>query len=296
MTSKTFSYLQIHTAVLLFGFTAILGRLIHISELSIVWHRLIITCASLLFLPQVWRELKHTDWKTTLQLSGIGILVSLHWVLFYGAVKYSNVSVTLSCMATSSFFTALIEPLFFQKRVKAYEMILGFFILAGIYLIFFFTELYLAGIILGLLAALLAATFATLNKKMVTNQGALSMTFIELGAGWLFLNVMTPLYFNFFPDSGFEASGMDWMYLIILGLLCTTFAFVLSIQALKNLTAFATNLTINLEPIYGIVMAFFIFNEHQEMDHRFYLGTLLILIAIFLHPILEKRFGAKEAN
>ncbi|PSR06031.1 MAG: hypothetical protein BRD49_02605 [Bacteroidetes bacterium SW_10_40_5] len=175
MTSKTFSYLQIHTAVLLFGFTAILGRLIHISELGIVWHRLIITCASLLFLPQVWRELKPTDWRATLKLSGIGTLVSLHWVLFYGAVKYSNVSVTLSCMATSSFFTALIEPLFFQKRVKFYELILGVFILGGIYLIFFFTELYLAGIIMGLLAAFLAATFATLNKKMVINQGALSM-------------------------------------------------------------------------------------------------------------------------
>jgi len=295
LTSKTFSYLQIHTAVLLFGFTAILGRLIHISELGIVWHRLIITCASLLFLPQVWRELKHTDWRATLKLSGIGTLVSLHWVLFYGAVKYSNVSVTLSCMATSSFFTALIEPLFFQKRVKFYELILGVFILGGIYLIFFFTELYLAGIIMGLLAAFLAAIFATLNKKMVTNQGALSMTFIELGAGWLFLNLVTPIYFNLFPDSGFEASGMDWMYLIVLGLLCTTFAFVLSIQALKNLTAFATNLTINLEPIYGIVMAFFIFNEHQEMDYRFYFGTLLILTAIFLHPILEKRLGAKEA-
>ena len=287
MSEKIKSYLQLHIAVLLFGFTAILGRLIDLQEIVIVWYRLLFTCLSLLFIPQVWRALNNMSRQRYLQLVGIGVIVSMHWVMFYGAVKYSNVSVTLSCMATASFFTALIEPVITNRKHKLYELLLGLLIIPGIYLIFYFSDFYLTGIIMGLLAAFLAAVFSSFNKRMVAHQDALSMTFVELGGGWVFLSLALPVYWQFFPESRLMATGMDLGYLLILALLCTTFAYVLSIHALKQLTAFANAITINLEPIYGILMAFLIFQENEQMDNRFYLGTRLVLLALFLHPVIE---------
>lgn len=294
MSPRITSYLQLHVAVLLFGFTAILGRLIDLQEIIIVWYRLWFTCLSLLFVPQIWRSLRAMTPVRYFQLIGIGIIVSLHWVMFYGAVKYSNVSVTLSCMATASFFTALVEPIITQRKVKLYELALGLLIIPGIYLIFYFSDFYLTGIIMGLTAALLASIFASLNKKMVAKQDALSMTFVELGGGLLFLTLVIPGYLEFFPTSALMPSFTDLIYLLILAILCTTFAYVLSIHALKQLSAFSNALTINLEPVYGIFLAFLIFQENQEMDNRFYLGTLLVLVAVFLHPVIENYFKKKE--
>ncbi len=301
-SEKLKAYLQLHTAVLLFGFTAILGRLIHLPEAVIVWYRLLFTCLSLLFIPQVWRSIKAMSLRRVWELVGIGIIVSLHWVMFYGAVNYSNVSVTLSCMATASFFTALVEPLLTKKPFKWFELLLALLVIPGIYLIFYFSDFSEVGtgIIMGLLAAFFAAIFATLNKNMVASQDALTMTFVELGGGWIFLSILLPLYFQLFPESDMVATTPEFGYLLILAILCTTFAYVLSIHALKYLSAFSNALTINLEPVYGIVLAFLFFQENQEMDNRFYLGTLLILLAVFTHPIaehyFEKRSSQKGAN
>ncbi len=298
LSGKLRAYLQLHIAVLLFGFTAILGRLIHLPETVIVWYRLLFTCLSLLFIPQVWRSLKSMSPKRYWELIGIGIIVSLHWVMFYGAVQYSNVSVTLSCMATASFFTALVEPILTKKRFKWHEMVLALLVIPGIYLIFYFSNFdnVGAGIIMGLLAALFAAVFATLNKNMVVSQDALTLTFVELGGGWLFLSLILPFYFRFFPEGNFIPTGLDFGYLIILAILCTTFAYVLSIDALKHLTAFTNAITINLEPVYGILLAFAIFQENQEMDNRFYLGTILVLVAVFMHPVVDYYFQKKHKN
>ena len=287
MGERTKAYFQLHIAVLLFGFTAILGRLIDLSEIVIVWYRLLFTALSLLLVPQVWRAMQAMSLRRALQLLGIGIIVSLHWVMFYGSVKYANVSVTLSCMATASFFTALVEPVITKKRLQLYELGLGLFIIPGIYLIFYFSHFSLAGILMGLAAALLAAIFASFNKRMVADQDALTMTFVELGGGFVFLSGLLPLYWQFFPEATLSPASLDLFYLILLALLCTTFAYVLSIHALKQLTAFANAMTINLEPIYGILLAFAIFQENQAMDNRFYIGTILVLLAVFLHPVVE---------
>lgn len=290
MNPRLASYLQLHVAVLLFGFTAILGRLIELQEIIIVGYRLLFTCLSLLFVPQIWRSLKVMTLSRYFQLIGIGIIVSLHWVMFYGAVKYSNVSVTLSCMATASFFTALVEPVITKRKIRLYELALGLLVIPGIYLIFYFSSFYLTGIVMGLTAALLASIFASFNKKMVAKQDALSMTFVELGGGLVFLILVIPGYLKFFPASSLTPNLTDLIYLLILAILCTTFAYVLSIHALKQLSAFSNSLTINLEPVYGIFLAFLLFQENQEMDNRFYLGTLLILVAVFLNPIIEYYF------
>ncbi len=229
-----------------------------------------------------------------LKLAGVGCLVCLHWILFYGAIKYSNVSITLSCLATTSFMTSILEPIITRTKPKLYELGLGFLIIPGIYLIFYFTDFhYRTGILMGLISALLAAIFPVLNKIFVEKHEPRSMTFIELSSGLVFLTLLMPFYFYFLPELEFIPTGNDWFYLIVLAIGCTTLPFVLALRALKQLSAFASTLAVNLEPIYGIIMAMFIFNENKDLDDRFYLGTLIILSAVFLHPILKRVFDKK---
>jgi drug/metabolite transporter (DMT)-like permease len=284
------AYLQLHFSVFLWGFTAILGKLIELREGPLVWYRILITCMSLLLLPRVWKRLKQLKRKDIKALVGIGCLVCTHWLCFYGSIKFSNVSVALSCLSTTSFITSFIEPLFFRTKIKRYELFLGLLIVPGIYMIFHFTKFYAEGIVLGLLAAGLAAVFTTLNKKMVSRVDTTSITFVELSGGFVFLSIILPFYLSYFPEASMVPTSNDWVYLLILAVGCTTLPYILSLNALKHLSAFASTLSVNLEPIYGIIMAIFFFQENKELNPGFYIGTLIILLAVFLHPLLHKRF------
>ncbi len=285
------AYLQLHTAVLLFGFTAILGRLIQISELPMVWWRLLITCTSLLLLPGVVKALRAMPRQLIWRLAGIGVVVAAHWVMFFGAVKYSNVSVTLGVMATTSFFTAFVEPLVKKTRVRWYEVALGIFVVPGMYMIFRFTnDGYLVGILMALVSAILAAFFSSLNALIVNESSPMAITFVELGSGWIFLSLIAPFYGQIFGNSTFIPSLPDMFWLAILALACTTFAYVLALNCLKHISAFTSNLTLNLEPIYGIIMAWLIFQENEELNSGFYIGAAIILLTIFIHPLLRKNF------
>ena len=292
MNSTQKAYLQLHIAIFLFGFTAILGRVISIGELPLVWWRLILTCTSLLFLPKVIGALKSMPRKTALQLSGIGCIVALHWVFFFGAVKYSNVSVTLTFMATVTVFTAFLEPVFFKTKIKWYEVLLGVIIIPGMYLVVKATDLSMyTGIWMALLSALLAALFTIFNKKQVANTLPMAITFVELGSGLILLSLLAPLYFYFFNDLTLIPTLEDFGYLLILALLCTTLAYVLSLYALRVLSPFTSNLAINLEPVYGIIMAYFFFQENEELGGGFYVGVAIILLSVSIYPWLKKRFG-----
>ena len=288
------AYLQLHISVFLWGFTAILGKLISLHELPLVWYRVIFTCLALLFLPGVIGNVRKTPGKQVVKLAGIGCLVCIHWVCFYGSIKYSNVTVSLSCLATTSFMVSLLEPLILRRRLKLYELSLGLLIIPGVYMIFYFTSFYTTGIILGLLSALLAAVFTILNKTFVDAHEPRSMTFIELGSGMVFLSMLMPLYFYLFPGADRVPLGNDWAYLVLLAVGCTTLPFVLALRALRQLTAFASTLTVNLEPVYGIIMAIFFFQENKQLDLRFYFGTCIILLAVFIHPMLRSRFDKEE--
>lgn len=290
MDEQKRAYIEIHICVFLWGFTAILGKLITLRELPLVWLRVLITCISLLFFPKILENVKKLDSKTLLRLAGVGCVVCVHWLCFYGSIKYSNVSVALSCLSTASLLTSFVEPLFFKTKIKPYQIFLGLMVIPGIYLIFFFTSFYLTGIILGILAALLSSLFTILNKKMVTKADSLSITFVELGSGFLFLSLIMPIYLKFLPDTRIIPTGNDLIYTVILSLLCTTLPFTLSLKALKHISAFAATFAVNLEPIYGIIMAIIIFKENKELNYGFYLGTLIILSAIFTYPIMKKRF------
>ncbi len=289
------AYLQLHTAVFLFGFTAILGKLISLSEISLVWWRMMITTISFLFIGGVIKAFKEVPNKQRIQLLGIGIIIALHWVCFFGAVKYSNVSICLVCMATGSFFTAIIEPLFFKRKIKMYELVLGAMVIPGMYLVVESTSRDMRiGMRLALISSILAVFLTIFNKKMVDNVEPKVMTFIELGGGWLFLCLVMPVYV-WQTGAAFLPEPMDFVYLLILALVCTTFAFVISLKALRHISAFTNNLAVNLEPVYGILLAWWLFQENKEVGEYFYLGVLIVLLAVFSYPFVKKRFEKEES-
>jgi len=283
------AYFELHIAVFLFGFTAILGKIISVPETVLVWWRVFFTVISLLFLIDVVKLYRELPKKTFFQFLAIGILVAIHWVTFFGAAKYANVSICLVCMATASFFTALLEPLIMKQKVKWFELGLGLLIIPGMMLVVKNTESFMyIGIVMGLISAFLAALFSTLNKKLIDETSPLAITFLEIGGALLFLTLIMPAYLFFAPDVQIMPVGMDWVYLIVLALLCTTFAYVLSLRALQHITAFAANLTVNLEPVYGIILAIVLLQENKELDSGFYLGVVVILGAIFVYPLLKR--------
>lgn len=285
------AYLELHLAVFLFGFTAILGKIISVPETVLVWWRVFFTVISLLFLVDVARLYRTLPRKIFFQFLAIGILVAIHWVTFFGAAKYANVSICLICMATASFFTALLEPFVMKQKVKWFELGLGLFIIPGMMLVVKNTESFMyVGIVMGLISAFLAALFSTINKRMIEKTSPIEITFLEISGALFFLTLIMPIYLYFEPNVQLMPVGMDWVYLIILALLCTTFAYVLSIRSLKYLTAFAANLTVNLEPVYGIILAIVLLQENKELDGGFYMGVLMILAAIFVYPLMKKFF------
>lgn len=282
------AYIQIHICVFLWGFTAILGRLISLQELPLVWYRLIITCIALLFMPNLINNLKKVDKKELKNLFFIGCIVATHWLFFYSSIKYSNVSVALSCFSITSFLTAIIDPIMSKTRIKITEVLLGIIIIPAIYLIFYFNQIYFTGMILAFLASLTASIFTILNKKAVSKTDSLSMTFIELFSGLIFITLTMPLYNLVFPNTNMIPSNSDWMWLFVLSIMCTVIPFNMSLKALKEISAFTANFVVNLEPIYGIIMAIFIFQENKELNTGFYIGAFIIISAIFLQPLLNK--------
>ena len=294
MNNTQKAYLQLHIAVLLYGFTAILGDLIQLSALVLVWWRVFITSISLLFLIQMGRKIKELPRALILKYMGIGVLVGIHWICFFGAIKYSNASITLVCLATTSFFTAFLEPMILKQKIKSYEILLGLLIIPGMMLVVNNTDISMQlGILIGLLAAFLASLFSSLNKKLVDDADPMSITFLELGSAWLFISLILPFFF-FNNDVVFMPSGSDWIYLIVLSLLCTTFAYLISLDALRHISAFAATLTINLEPVYGIILAWLILKENEELNMGFYIGCVLILGAVFSYPFVKSRFGSQN--
>jgi drug/metabolite transporter (DMT)-like permease len=282
------SYWQLHIAVFLFGFTAILGKLMSLNEIALVWWRLFFTVVTYLLYPAIRNYLRNIDKKLTWQLAANGVLVMLHWVSFYASIKYSGVSVTLSIYATASLMTAFIEPLLFNKPLKISEVLLGLLVIPGIYLVFSFSGVDWWGIVLALFSTVVGVAFTIYNKLFTEKTNAFVITFVELASGLVVLTLLLPVYYYFYPDHSFYIEqGMDWFYLAIFVVLCTHVAYTISISALKNLSAFTAMLSFNLEPVYGILLAALFFQENKELSWQFYLGTSIIVTAIFLQPLLN---------
>jgi drug/metabolite transporter (DMT)-like permease len=270
--------LRLHTAIFLAGFTAILGKLISLGTISLVWWRLFITVIFLAF----WLrgKLREANYPVILkwQVMGVGALVGLHWLSFFGSVKWANVSIALVCFSSSGFFSALLEPMILKRRISWFELMLGILSMAGIYIIFHFDTRYKVGIALGVLCAALSALFSILNKKLVTKIRGLHMTAYEMAGALAIVSIVLP--FNFFSGTAFFPVQFDWLWLGILSVICTVWAFVLQLQALKHISAFTLNLSYNLEPVYGIILAFLLFRENEHLNKAFYFGALLIIFAL----------------
>ncbi|MCX8209692.1 MAG: drug/metabolite transporter (DMT)-like permease [Neolewinella sp.] len=287
--SENRAYGELHIAVFLWGFTAILGDVISLNAVTLVWWRVLLTSISLLAFVRVGKIIKEVGRKQALIFAGLGCIVALHWVTFYGAIKLANASVGLICLATTALFSSILEPLIVKRKFLWYELALGIFILPGIWLIIDGVDTSMTtGVLVGLSSALLVTIFTTFNKLYVEKSDPLRITFIELSAGTLFLTPLLP----FMPGS-FWPTPMDWLWLIVLALLCTTFTNFLFLRALKKLSAFAANLTVNLEPVYGIVLAYFLLNDAEELTPSFYWGTGLILVAVFGYAGLKRYFRLK---
>jgi len=290
--SQTRAYIELHIAVFLWGFTAILGDLIQLSALALVWWRVLITSISVLFLLRNGLNLKRLSRRSIAQFAFVGVLTALHWVTFYGAIKLSNASITLVCMATCAFFTSLIEPLIMRKKMVWTEILIGFLIVPGMVLIVQNVEAKMhLGIVVGLSSSLLAAVFSTLNKKWIDNAEPLPITFIEMTSAWLFLSAVLPLFFHAEPNAVLLPSAKDFAMLLVLSLLCTTLTWVLVLRAMKNLSAFTSNLTVNLEPVYGIFLAWLLLGDQKELSPGFYWGVSMILVVVFAYPFLKKRYS-----
>jgi drug/metabolite transporter (DMT)-like permease len=276
---------QLHIAVFLAGFTGLLGALIQLNEGLLVWYRMLLTVLVLGVVLWYKNELKTVSGKDMIKISGVGAIVALHWVSFYGSIKYANVSIALVCFSSIGLFTALLEPVFFKRRIDPVELILGLMAISGIYLIFNFNPEYSTGIALGIISALLAVLFSILNKQFVDRVPPKPLVFFELGGGWLFLSLMLPVYLYLLPTSKYLPDAMDWFWLAILAVVCTVWAFELQLKALKKISPFTNNLIYNLEPIYGIALAFIFLQENKEFTIEFYWGLGIIILAVALQML-----------
>lgn len=292
MTNTQRAYLELHIAVFLWGFTAILGELIQLSSLSLVWWRVFLTSVTILLTSKTWSVVRAMPRRLVIQYVGIGFIVVIHWLAFYGAVKLANASVALICMATTSFFSSILEPFILKKTVKWYEVALGLVIVpAMVFVAGTLPEKMTLGLCIGLLSAFLVTIFSIFNKKLINKSDPLSITFLELGGGCLFLTCLMPFYFQMDETAVWmPPSVSDWFYLLVLSLLCTNLAYWLGIRTLRHLSAFASNLTINLEPVYGIVLAVVILKENKELSPSFYIGAAVILAAVLSYPFLRNKF------
>ena len=276
------AFVQLHIAVFLAGFTAVLGRLIDLNEGLLVWYRLLITVVVLAAMLYFKQEFKKISWRDLLRMAAVGGIITFHWVTFYGSIKYGNISVALVCLSAAGFFSALIEPFVFKKKMVWPELMLGLLAIIGIYIIFDFHPKFKIGIIYGILAALGAAIFPMLNKQLIKEFSPRTLTFYELSGGFLILSFLLPLYLKITPATYFLPTWIDAGWLVLLAVVCTVLCFDLQLKALQKISAFTSNLMYNLEPLYGIILAFLFFGEGKSFNSAFYFGVALIMLAVIL--------------
>ena len=286
--------LILHLTVVVWGFTGILGNLISVPAVPLVWYRVWIAFISLAIFFLFKRRSFAVRWRDLLSFIMTGGLVGLHWLLFFASIKASTVSVTLVCLSSVTLFTALIEPLFYKRRTSKLEVLVGVLIILGIYLIFRFESQYMKGILLGLAAAVAAAFFGTLNSLLVKRSDATVISMYEMGGAGLLLSVFMLASGGF--DEGMRATGSDWIYLLLLGTVCTSGAYVAAVSVMKEISAFRVALASNLEPIYGILLAWLFFGQQEKMSTGFYAGAVIILGAVFLFPVLRHRTQKKRVG
>jgi drug/metabolite transporter (DMT)-like permease len=280
------SYLQLHLIVFIWGFTAVLGALISLSAIPLVWFRM--AMASVFILLFIW--IKKIPFAIPLKiLIGFvfaGLIITLHWLTFFKAIKVSNISVTLACLSTGAFFTSLLEPLLHGRKVILYEVLFGVLVIIGLGIIFKVEGNYIHGILFALSSAFLSALFSVINSKYAKLYNPTIVSFYEVLSGVVILSAYF-LFVGGFNSNFFQLSFNDWMYLTILSSVCTAFAFIASVKVMKFLSPYTVMLTINLEPIYGIILAVIVFQDKEKMSIEFYIGVLIILSTVIMNGLIK---------
>lgn len=289
-------YAKLHLIVFLWGFTSILGVLITIPSVEIVFYRTLISAGALGGILYFTKSRTKLNWRKILPIVLTGFIVGLHWILFFASAKVSKVSICLAGMATATLFTSILEPLINRSKFKFYDMILGVVVMGGLYAIFHFEYNHVVGLSLALASAFLSALFTVLNSTFSKKYDAVSISFYEMFGAFLCCVVCLPFYNSLL---GIEntiqliPTKMDWVWIGILALVCTVYAFYASMEVLQYVSAFTMNLVVNMEPVYGIILAFFFFGDKEKMSGGFYLGTLIILLAVVTYPVIDRRLKSK---
>ncbi|MGK6352305.1 DMT family transporter [Parapedobacter sp. DT-150] len=286
--------LILHVTVIVWGFTGILGNLISISAIHLVWYRVLIAFLSLAVYFWYRGQSFAVKRRDFMQFFLTGGLVGLHWVLFFESIKVSTVSVTLVCLSSVTLFTAIIEPLFYKRRTAKTEVLVGLLIIAGIYLIFKFEGQYVRGIVLGLLAALAAALFGTINSKLIKKSEATMISLYEMFGAWVWISLFMLVSGGFGREM--QPTGADTLYLLLLGTVCTSGAYVAAVSVMREISAFRVALASNLEPIYGILLAWLFFGQREKMSAGFYAGAIIILGAVFVYPVIRYQIAKKKSS
>ena len=284
------NYLHLHLIVFVWGFTAVLGKLITLGAFPLVWFRMSIAVALMAVYGVIMKVPFKVSLKAFIQFMLAGLIIALHWFTFFHAIKISNISVTLACLSTGAFFASLLEPLLYGRKIIAYEVIFGLFVIAGLYIIFHFEGNYLFGILTALLSAFLSTLFAIINGKFAKEHNATAISFYELLGGIFFFSLYL-LYSGEFTPAFFNLSASDWLWLFILGSVCTAYAQIAAVKVMKTITPYTMMLTINLEPIYGIILALIVFEESERMASSFYIGAAIILITVIINGVLKNRLS-----
>jgi len=294
--AKLKHYLQLHFLVFIAGFTAILGALISIGSVHLVWFRMCIA-GIIMFLYIKIRKLNiKVSLRMRIKFFVAGILIALHWITFFEAIKQSNVSITLAMFSTGAFFASFIEPLIFKRRVVWYEILFGILVIIGVFLITKSEIKYLNGILLGLSCAIFSVLFAVLNGKFVKTYRASVISFYEFISGVVVISLFFLIFKGGFKASFFVLSVADWIYILILAVVCTAYAFIGAVNVMRYLSPYTVVLSYNLEPVYGIVLALFLFPEKEIMSPQFYLGAILILSTILMDVIFKNYSGSLKKN
>jgi drug/metabolite transporter (DMT)-like permease len=287
--------LQIHFCVVIWGFTAILGKLISLPALALVWWRMLLVVAAVALVPAFWRGVRKLTLRTTGIFAAIGVVVALHWLTFYGSIKLSNASVAATCMGVAPIFMSIIEPWVTGRRFEKLELIIGIAAVPGVALVVGGTPQGMRlGVAAGVLSAFLAALFGSLNKRYVTHGDPLAVTGLELAAGTIFMTLVALVVYS--PGAAVPMpDGRDAVLLLVLAIACTLLPFALSLLALRHVSAFSSQLAVSLEPVYAVLLAIVLLGEQRELEVTFYLGLAIILITVFGHAAVQRIHGPARA-
>ncbi|MCU4188315.1 DMT family transporter [Flavobacterium sp. HXWNR29] len=282
------SYLHLHVIVFIWGFTAVLGKLISLEALDLVWYRMLFASVIMTFVVLFNKEKIRVPFNVLIGFIVSGIIIALHWLTFYQAIKVSNVSITLACLSTGAFFASILEPIFYKRKIIWYEVLFGLIVIFGLGIIFKVETQYTTGIYLAVTSAFLSALFSVINGKYAKEYSPNVISVYELSSGFLFLSIY--LFFaDSFTPAFFALSSNDLLWLFLLSSICTAYAFSASVKVMKFLSPFTVMLTINLEPIYGIILVLLIFPENEKMSPMFYIGAIIILATVIANGIMKSR-------